>query len=121
VGVGRWGDRTVEYQAMENATDYVRLDEHGVLRVGGSRVMLDSVVAAWEAGHSPETIRAQYPSLSLEEVYGAITWCLSHSEELAEYIKRQDAVWEKERERAEARPDALRDRLRSARNLTEKR
>jgi Protein of unknown function (DUF433) len=84
-------------------------------------VMLDSVVAAWEAGHSPETIRAQYPSLSLEEVYGAITWCLSHSEELAEYIKRQDAVWEKERERAEARPDALRDRLRSARNLTEKR
>ncbi len=43
-------------------------------------------------------------SLSLEEVYGAITWCLSHGEELGEYIKRQDAVWEKERERAEARP-----------------
>ncbi len=55
---------------MSGADKYVREDAHGVLRIGGGRVMLDSVVAAFEQGHSPETIRAQYPSLSLEEVYG---------------------------------------------------
>ena len=39
---------------------YVRLDEHDVYRVGQGRVMLDSVVAAWQQGHSPEAIRSQY-------------------------------------------------------------
>ena len=62
---------------MENAETYVRLDEHGVLRVGGTRVMLDSVVVAFQQGHSPETIQQQYPVLTLEEVYGAVAYYLA--------------------------------------------
>jgi len=94
---------------------YVRVDEHGVMRVGSTRVMLDSVVAAFEEGHSPETIREQYPSLSLEEVYGAITYYLSHTEEVKEYLKRQEALWEKLRSESLARRDPLIERLRAAR------
>ena len=41
---------------METAKIYVRQDEHGVLRVVETRVMLDSVVAAFNQGHSAETI-----------------------------------------------------------------
>jgi uncharacterized protein (DUF433 family) len=99
---------------MAHGNDYVRLDEHGVLRVGAGRVMLDSVLAAWDQGHSPETIRAQYPSLTLEEVYGAIAWCLSHQGEVFEYLKRQDATWGHWRRRAEGAVDPLRERLREA-------
>jgi uncharacterized protein (DUF433 family) len=98
---------------MDHNTDYVRLDEHGVLRVGAGRVMLDSVLAAWDQGHSPETIRAQYPSLTLEEVYGAIAWCLSHPDEVAEYLKRQNRTWEEWRQRSEGATDPLRRRLRN--------
>jgi uncharacterized protein (DUF433 family) len=58
---------------MSEEKSYVRVDEHGVLRVSDTRVMLDSVIAAFQQGHSPETIRQQYPALSLEEVYGSIT------------------------------------------------
>ena len=47
---------------------YVRKDDHGVLRVGETRVMLDSVVAGFHQGHSAETIAQQYPALTLEEV-----------------------------------------------------
>ncbi len=65
-----------------NEGEYVRPDEHGVLRVGATRVMLDSVVAAFQLGHSPETIQQQYPSLGLSEVYGA----------LAYYLNNEDAV-----------------------------
>ncbi|HZZ44295.1 MAG TPA: DUF433 domain-containing protein [Tepidisphaeraceae bacterium] len=106
---------------MEESTTYVRSDEHGVLRVGATRVMLDSVLEAWEEGHSPETIRGQYPSLTLAEVYGAITWCLSHSEELAKYLKLQDAAWMEGRARAAGRPSELRDRLQASRDLGQKR
>ncbi len=68
---------------MQQPKSYVRTDEHGVMRVGGSGVMLDSVVARFQQGHSPETIQQQYPALSLEEVYGALTWYLAHAEEVA--------------------------------------
>ena len=57
---------------MQLAKSYVRQDEHGVLRIGDTRVMLDSVIAAFHQGHSAETIAQQYPALQLEEVYGAI-------------------------------------------------
>jgi len=104
---------------MSENNSYVHRDEHNVLRVGKSRVMLDSVLAAWEHGHSPETIRAQYPSLTLEEVYGAITWCLSHADEAAEYMKRQNATWMHWRNRSESTGDALRDRLRTAKTFVQ--
>ncbi len=94
---------------------YVRTDEHGVLRVGKGRVMLESVVAAFEQGHSPETIRAQYPSLSLEEVYGAITWCLAHADAVREYRKRQDDVWQKARAQSEQNSSPVVEQLRALR------
>jgi uncharacterized protein (DUF433 family) len=94
---------------------YVSKDENGVLRAGGGRVMLDSVVAAFEQGHSPESIRVQYPSLSLEEVYGAITWCLAHPDEVRAYLKRQDDVWQQAQARSEQNPSAVVERLRALR------
>jgi uncharacterized protein (DUF433 family) len=97
------------------AAAYVRTDEHGVLRVGQGRVMLDSVVAAFWAGHSPETIREQYPALSLEEVYGALTYYLAHTPEVDAYLRRQDAVWAGERARAAASPAPVAARLRALR------
>ena len=73
---------------MNEERQYVRVDEPGVMRIGNSRVMLDSIVAGFEQGHSPETLQQQYPTLSLEEVYGAITYYLAHPDEVAP-IKRQ--------------------------------
>jgi hypothetical protein len=55
---------------MTEERGYVRVDEHGAMRTGNSRVMLDSIVAGFEQGHSPETLQQQYPALSLEEMYG---------------------------------------------------
>ncbi len=79
------------------AEDYINIDEHGVMRIAGSRVMMDSVVAAFWEGHSAETIRSQYQSLSLEQVYGAIAYYLGHRQEVDEYMRRRDAIWEQKR------------------------
>ena len=100
---------------MNQPSLYVRIDEHGVYRVADTRVMLDSVLAAFHQGHSPETIQQQYPALSLEAVYGSIAYYLAHAAEIDAYLKRQDAEWEKARTRAETKSSAVVERLRALR------
>ena len=98
---------------MEASHQYIRIDEHGVMRVGQTRVMLDSVVAAFDQGHSAETIVQQYPSISLEEVYGAIAYYLANRQEVDEYLRRQDETWEKHRQKSRGTASAVVQRLRS--------
>jgi len=93
---------------------YVRTDAGGAMRVGMSDVPIDSVVAAFDQGHSPEMIRAQYPSLALEEVYGAIAYYLANRKDVDAYLKRQDALWAKWRARTDASPAPVVQRLRAA-------
>jgi len=71
---------------MEEAKQYVRKDEHGTYRVGNTRILLDLVIGSYDRGYSPEFIRQQYPSLDLEQIYGAITWYLAHVEEMKSYM-----------------------------------
>ena len=97
---------------------YVRTDEHGVIRVADTHVMLDSVLAAFEKGHSPETIRSQFPSLSLEQVDGAVTYYLSHREEVEAYLRRQDAVWAEWRAKSQQDSNPLVQRLRALKGST---
>jgi uncharacterized protein (DUF433 family) len=94
---------------------YVRTDEQGALRVGRTDVLLDCVFAAWQQGHSPEAIKSQYPAMSIEEVYGAITWCLAHPGEMDQYRRRQEAVWDRWRNRAQADAKPVVARLRDFR------
>jgi uncharacterized protein (DUF433 family) len=98
---------------MSAEKSYVRQDEHGVLRVGQSRVMLDSVIAGFQQGHSPETIQQQYPALSLEEVYGSIAYYLANLQEINDYLQSQDAVWSGWKARCDERPSPVYDRLRA--------
>lgn len=100
---------------QQQPKQYVRIDEHGVMRVGQTRVMLDGVVAAFDQGHSAETIREQYPSLSLEDVYGAIAYYLGNQGEVEEYLKRQEAEWAKWRAKIDENPNPIMQRLRAMR------
>jgi uncharacterized protein (DUF433 family) len=113
-----WGvnDNLARDVIMSQPDAYVRADEHGVLRVGATRVMLDSVIAAFQQGHSAETIRQQYPALSLEQVYGSVTYYLAHRDEVEAYLQRQDGVWQEWQARCEKRPSPVIDRLRALRS-----
>ena len=51
-------------------------DQDGVVRVGGTRVTLDTVVEAYEEGATPEEIVLQYSSLKLSDVYATIGYYL---------------------------------------------
>ena len=69
----------------EDMTDYVerRGEDYMLL---GSRVSLASVVTAWKDGLSPETIRDNFPTLRLEQVYGAIAFYLANQAEIDSYL-----------------------------------
>jgi len=61
----------------------------------GSRVPLAHIVREFQRGESPEAIRSHYPSLSLEQVYGAITFYLGSQKDvetdIAEREREEDA------------------------------
>ena len=59
----------------------------GVVRIGATRVTLDTVIAAYREGMTPEGIAEQYPSLRLNELYSVIGYFLSHTEEVDAYLR----------------------------------
>ncbi|MGO9463708.1 MAG: DUF433 domain-containing protein [Isosphaeraceae bacterium] len=98
---------------MNSSKRYVEADSQGVLRVGSLGVSLDSVVIAFQEGHSPETIQQLYPALSLEEVYGAVAYYLANRNEVDQYLKRQEQLWEQARQHAAQNPSPVLQRLRA--------
>jgi uncharacterized protein (DUF433 family) len=100
---------------MDEGQSYVVADKHGVLRVTGTRISLDSVVIAFQNGDSAEEIQRNFPALSLEQVYGTITFYLGHRQEIDRYLQQQRAKWDQSRAAAEQNPSAAQLRLRQAR------
>jgi uncharacterized protein (DUF433 family) len=91
----------------------IRLDPDGVARVGGTRVTLDSVLFAFNSGHTAEEILLKYPSLDLTEVYALIAYYLRNRPEVDAYLEvRRRQTQETVRE-LDARfpPAGVRERL----------
>ena len=64
----------------------------GSLYVVGSRVPLACIVREFQDGQSPEAIRSAFPTLTLEQVYGAITFYLGHRHEVDEDLAARERV-----------------------------
>jgi uncharacterized protein (DUF433 family) len=105
---------------MIPAKSYVEKDGHGVFRVGGTRISLDSVVNGYRQGFSAETIQDQYPGLSLEQVHGAIAFYLANREEVDQYLLEQEKVWEEFRRKTDETPSPVVERLRGLRLASKK-
>jgi uncharacterized protein (DUF433 family) len=75
------------------AQDYIEQRDPGYYFIG-SRVSLDSVVCQFLRGESPESILQAFPSLSLEQVYGGITFYLAHRAEIDEHLKQGEKRFE---------------------------
>lgn len=88
-------------------------DADGVVRIGGTRVTLDTLVAAFREGATAETIAEQYPSLQLDQVYTVIGYYIRHRDEVNEYLERRRQAATQARQEIEARfpPHGIRERL----------
>jgi uncharacterized protein (DUF433 family) len=84
--------------------------------LAGSRVSLDSIIYEFLNGASPESIVKSFPSLNLEQVYGAITFYLANRAEMDAYLAETEKLWEEARKNQDPRSADLQKRLARARH-----
>ena len=87
--------------------------EDGVVRVGGTRVRLDTVVYAFNQGATAEEILQQYPVLALSDIYATISYYLLHRDSVDAYLRERRQEHDQIRQLNESRSDpaGLRERL----------
>src|ERR1035438_9115694 len=85
---------------MPGQDQYIEIREGGYY-VPGSRVSLSSIISCFVEGASPETIRENFPTLTLAKVYGALAFYLNHPEESEAYLRRNKELWEELERKAE--------------------
>lgn len=91
----------------------LKMTADNVIRVGKTRVTLDTVVAVFKQGTTAEEIVYRYPSLKLADVYGTIAFYLNHQQEVEAYLQERQQQAREVRKMNEAKfdPQGLRDRL----------
>src|SRR5689334_21042832 len=73
------------------------IDQDGEVRVGDTRVTLDTVVETFEHGATAEEIVLKYPSMHLADVYAVISYYLRHQEDVAAYLQTRHLLEEQVR------------------------
>ena len=91
----------------------LRTDADGVVRIGKTRVTLDTVVTAFLDGATPEEIAQQYPTLDLADIYQVIGYYLHHRQEVTAYLEQRQAEADRVRQDTESslNPVGIRERL----------
>jgi uncharacterized protein (DUF433 family) len=84
----------------------LNLDSEGTIRLTGSRITFDTLMAAFKKGNTAEQIQDSFPSLSLAQIYGAIAWYFDHQAEAEDYLKEREAEAEVIRQEIENQPGA---------------
>lgn len=93
--------------------DYFEFAEPDIIRLKGHRIFLEHVLERWLKGYSPEHIVHDLPTLTLEEVYAAITYYLHNKTAIDAYLERAQQLGEEQMRRADAHPTAVTLRLRA--------
>ncbi len=65
-----------------------RLDENDTIRIGSSRVTLDTLVGQFNLGETPQKIAENFPTLDLADIYSALAYYIRHRDEVDEYVRQ---------------------------------
>ena len=68
----------------------LRVDEGGVVRVGNSRVTLDTVLGEYRKGASAETIAGEFDTITLADIHAVLAYYLRHQNEVHAYLQRRE-------------------------------
>jgi uncharacterized protein (DUF433 family) len=83
--------------------------------VADTRVSLDSLVYAFLRGEFPEGVAESFPALSLEQIFGALTFYLANRETIDQYLQDGKQQFDLLRKEARRKNPALYARLEEAR------
>jgi uncharacterized protein (DUF433 family) len=67
----------------------IETDKDGVIRVGNTRVTLQTLVSSFKSGSTAEEIVYQVPALNLADVYAVITYYLRNRDSVEKYLNNR--------------------------------
>jgi uncharacterized protein (DUF433 family) len=94
---------------LQSEAPPLRRDASGAFRVGGSRVLLELVIRAFQDGATPETIAQRYPSVARGDIYAVVAYYLRHREDIESYLTDREQQAREVRQRIESRQGDLAD------------
>ena len=92
----------------------LHLDSSETVRVGNSRVTLETLIERFHCGDTPEMLAESFTTVSLADIYSVIGYYLRHRAEIDAYLSQQARQAEDLRARHPevfADTQAVRDRL----------
>ena len=63
----------------------------GTIRLGETRITLETILDSYGLGQRPEEIHAAFPSLELADIYAVIAYYLKNRETVDHYLAEQEA------------------------------
>jgi uncharacterized protein (DUF433 family) len=90
----------------------LKTDEHGDIRVSGTRVTLHTLLSFYKQGGSPEDLHRGFPTVPLPDVYAVIAYYLANRETVDAYLRQVDEEADRIQAEWEARhPPPTREEL----------
>jgi|SRR5215212_7600552 len=103
--------------AIQNEPLPLRIDEHGVIRVSGTGVTLDTIIETFKQGSTPDEIAEGFSTVPRADIYTVIGYYLRHWYAVEAYLLEQNIEAEQIRQKIEAISPStgLKQRLRERR------
>ena len=98
----------------------IHTDKDGAVRVGKTRVTLETVLNSFKRGDSPRDISDSFPTLQLADLYSVIGYYLRHTEEVEAFLRQSEAEAERIRQKIEAYQNSAEFRARLATQRAQK-
>jgi len=92
--------------------DYFEFEDDAI-RIKGHRIWIEHILDYYLSGYRPEEIAREFPGLSLDKVYVAITYYLIHRTEIDNYMIRIREQDERDYQEWAKHPSPLVERLRA--------
>jgi len=101
---------------------YFEFINNKAIRIGGTRVGIETILRNYQQGASPEEIVLRYPTLALEQVHATITYYLANQEKVDTYLEevsqRQEDAWQEQQQNPSEFVRELRKRMEKQRRIT---
>jgi uncharacterized protein (DUF433 family) len=105
-----------DMELTETTTQYFDFVSEDSIRIKGHRLGIEHILAYYQEGFTPEQIAKEFPGLSLELVYGTITFYLANKAEINAYLHRRLVAYEQVYQDWAKNPSPLVERLRAIRD-----
>lgn len=70
----------------------LKMDEHGAIRVSGTRVTLDTLIGFYHQKQTAEDLHEGFPTVPLADIHAVIAYYLANQSEVDTYLKLRDEV-----------------------------